>query len=153
MAKVMFRDRVGERFDVSGAGTLVIDGQPMSQRTRNALGLFGLADPDHRSRQLTPSAVRGATLIVAMEPDHIRWARKQLPVALPITATLKRLVRDLPETDGSLDQRVAALGLASVEVGEWEEVIDPGGGDQAIFDACAKELDDLVDGLIEALGQ
>ena len=48
--------------------------------------------------------------------------------------------------------RVAALDLASIEPEAWEEVVDPGGGEQDVFDTCARELDVLVDELIDALG-
>ena len=152
MAKVMFADRVDGRYEASGAGTLVIDGQPMSQRTRIALEQFGLADLHHRSRQLTRSDIARADLIVAMEPDHIRWVRKQLPEGAGHTACLKRLVRDLPQASGrTIPERVAELGLASVDVEPWEEVLDPGGGDQDVFHACATELDLLVDNFISVL--
>ena len=70
------------------------------------------------------------------------------PEAVPITGSLKRVVRDLaPPSEGTLDERVAALGLASIEFEDWEEVIDPGGGEQPQFDAAAAELARLVDAL------
>jgi hypothetical protein len=51
-----------------------------------------------------------------------------------------------------LAARVAALDLAAIEPEPWEEVVDPGAGEQDVFDACAAELDALVDALIAALG-
>ena len=38
---------------VTTAGTLVVEGQPMSWRTKAALDSVGLAAPGHRSRQAT----------------------------------------------------------------------------------------------------
>jgi hypothetical protein len=39
---------------------------------------------------------------------------------------------------------VASLDLANVELGDWEEVVDPGGGDAGDFAACAAEVVELV---------
>ena len=39
---------------------------------------------------------------------------------------------------------MASLDLAAVELGDWEEVVDPGGGDAETFAACAVEVVDLV---------
>ena len=70
------------------------------------------------------------------------------PEAAPITGSLKRVVRDLaPAREGTLDERVEALALAQVEFEAWEEVIDPGGGEQPVFDAAAAEIAELVDAL------
>jgi hypothetical protein len=60
-------------------------------------------------------------------------------------------VRDLPRDPRSLGERVASLGLAAVQLGDWEEVVDPGGGDADTFLACAQEIVDLVDRLAPAL--
>ena len=128
MARAMFADRA-PGYRAVGAGTLVLEGLPMSSRTRNAM----------------------ADLVVAMEPSHVAWIRRHHPAVAARTATLPRLVRDLPP-DGPLAERVASLGLSTVEVGTWEEVVDPASGEQADFDACAATLDDLVGRLVELLG-
>jgi protein-tyrosine-phosphatase len=153
MATVILRAR-SDRYDVRGAGTHVIEGHPMSVRTRKALANFGLADPAHRSRQLWEPDAGRADLVVAMAPEHVHWVRRTLPSAAPRTATLRRLVRDLGNTAGlgtELRGRVASLGLEHVDPEAWEEVVDPAAGEQDAFDACAKELDVLVDALIAAL--
>jgi protein-tyrosine-phosphatase len=121
----------------------------MSSRTRSALRDHGLTDFDHRSRQFGDEHA-AADLVVAMEPDHVTWVRRHHPEAADRTATLPRLVRDLPAL-GSMADRVAGLGLATVEVEPWEEVVDPAAGDQAVFDACAVELYGLVEALAARL--
>lgn len=152
MATIMFRART-EGYAVSGAGTHVVEGHPMSVRTRRALERHGLEDRTHRSRQLWRDHASEATVIVAMAPEHVAWVRQNQPHAAARTATIKRLVRDLPSAEGAtLAERVAALRLAEVELGDWEEVVDPAAGEQPVFDACADELDRLVDELISALG-
>ena len=58
------------------------------------------------------------------------------------------MVRDLaPAREGTLDERVKGLELARLEFEDWEEVIDPGGGEQPVFDAAAAEIAALVDSL------
>jgi hypothetical protein len=47
--------------------------------------------------------------------------------------------------------RVAAMGLADVELAPWEEVVDPGGGEVEAFTACAREVVDLVVDLADRL--
>jgi len=154
MGSAMLRTKLGldPAISVDSGGTHVLPGQIMSVRTRTALEGHGIRDPFHRSRQLTVGDIARASVIVAMEPDHLRWIRKIHPEAAPITGSLKRVVRDLaPASAGGLDDRVAALQLAAVEFEDWEEVIDPGGGEQPVFDAAAAEIADLVDALLDRL--
>ncbi|HUP73841.1 MAG TPA: hypothetical protein VM282_12450 [Acidimicrobiales bacterium] len=155
MATIMFRART-DRHSVSGSGTHALPGHPMSVRTRTALERLGLADPTHRSAQFDETDVRRAALIVAMAPEHVQWVRRVHPEAADRTVTLKRVVRALSapapsEAGAALLDRVRLLDLAGVEIEEWEEVVDPAGGEQPEFDACAKEIDALVDQLIALL--
>jgi protein-tyrosine phosphatase len=136
---------------VETAGTLTLDGQPMSWRTRAALDAFGLAVPMHRSRQVSHPDLDKATLIVALAPEHVLWVRRNHERAAPRTATLKRLCRDLPSDDRALAARVAPLQLADVDLEPWEEVVDPGGGDAEVFLACAQEVVTLIDRLATLL--
>lgn len=136
---------------VATAGTLVIEGQPMSGRTRAALQSVGVEPPLHRSRQATEHELEAASLVVALAPEHVAWVRRTHPAVAPRTGTLRRLCRDLPVTTGSLADRVVSLDLAGAEPEPWEEVIDPGGGDDAAFAACAREVVDLVAVLAAAL--
>jgi protein-tyrosine-phosphatase len=150
MAGAALRKHLPE-VDVETAGTLTIDGQPMSWRTRAALESVGLSVPAHRSRQASPRDLDRAELVIGLAPEHVSWVRREHRVAAPKTATLKRLCRDLPGTSGSLPARVAALGLVDVELETWEEVVDPGGGDAPVFAACAREVVDLIARLAETL--
>lgn len=136
---------------VTTAGTLVVEGQPMSVRTRAALEQVGLEAPQHRSRQASADNLRHAALVIAMAPEHVRWVRRTYPEVAPRTATLRRLVRDLPSGPAPLHERVTGLALHEVELGDWEEVVDPGGGDNATYAACAIEVTELVAQLAERL--
>jgi protein-tyrosine-phosphatase len=150
MAVTMTRARAPE-FDVRGAGTLSIPGLPMSTRTRAALRSLGLDDPHHRSRQLEGSDAGWADVIVGFEPQHIAHVRRHHPAAAPITASLPRLLRELPAGEEPLAHRLASMDLAEVAVEEWEEVVDPAGGEQDVFDACAAAISDFVDTLLPRL--
>lgn len=144
MAAAMLRalDTDG-RIEVRSAGILALEGHPMGVRTRSALARHGLVDHAHRSRQFRGTDAADADLVVVMEPLHLQWMLRNLPEAAPITGSLRRLARDLPTT-GDIGQRIASLGLASLEVEPWEEVVDPGAGDQTVFDRCSDELRLLV---------
>jgi protein-tyrosine-phosphatase len=150
MAGAALRDRLPQ-VDVETAGTLTVDGQPMSWRTRDALTSVGLAIPSHRSRQANRADLDRADLIIGLAPEHVLWVRRENASASPRTGTLKRLCRDLPAHSGTLPERVAALELADVELEDWEEVIDPGGGDADVFKACAREVVTLIDALARTL--
>ncbi len=134
------------------AGTHVVEGQPMSRRTREALAEVEVVADGHRSHQLTSADVASADLIIALAGEHVAYIRRTHPDAARVTATLKRLVRDLPAGPESLSVRVDRLGLADVEIEPWEDVDDPAGGDQQVYVDCARELVDLSAALVDRLG-
>jgi protein-tyrosine-phosphatase len=92
-----------------------------------------------------------ARLVIGLAPEHVEWVRREHSHAAPHTATLKRLVRDLADDGRPLAQRIGDLHLDEVELGEWEEVVDPGGGEAEVFVACAHEVVALVDALVARL--
>jgi protein-tyrosine phosphatase len=129
---------------ITTAGTHVIEGMPMSWRTRAALTGLELEVPGHRSTQLRGDHVASADLVVGLAGEHVAYVRRVHPEAASRTATLRRLARDLPTTTGSLGERVASLGLAEVALEPWEDVIDPAGGDLPEFEACARDIHELL---------
>ncbi len=133
------------------AGTMVIEGLPMSWRTRHALEELGVTVPAHRSRQLGDVDARESDLIVCFETFHVAYVRRTHPEAAAKTATIRRLVRDLPSTSGPLAARVASLALGDVELEEWENVEDPAGGELDVVVACAQEVAALVEQLAAAV--
>lgn len=129
---------------VSTSGTHVIEGMPMSWRTRRAIEALGLAVPPHRSRQLIAGELDAADLVIAMARDHVTWMRRTHPSAAPRTATLRRLARELADDGRSLGARLADLELEQVELEPWEDIFDPAGGDEEVFAATAREIAVLV---------
>jgi len=136
---------------ITTAGTHVIEGMPMSWRTRDALAGVDVAAPMHRSLQLREPHVDTADLVIGLACEHVEYVRRTHPGAAPRTATLRRLVRDLAPGPAPLSERVAALGLADVTLEQWEDVDDPGGGELPVFEACARDIDDLIARLAPAL--
>jgi protein-tyrosine-phosphatase len=134
------------------AGTLVVEGQPMGRRTRQALAAVGFSSPEHRSHQLTAQDVAAADVVVAMASEHVAYIRRVHPEAAATTATIKRLVRDLPAGPLPLVDRVAKLGLADLSLEPWEDVEDPAGGGDEEYRACAQELAGLCVELGALLG-
>ena len=150
MAGAVLREHVpGLR--VSTSGTHVIEGMPMSWRTRDAIASLDIPVPDHRSRQATVQELDSADLVIALAREHVAWMRRVHPKAAPHTATLKRLSRDLPEGPAPLGDRLAPMRLHEVELEEWEDVDDPAGGDIDVFVACARQIADLLHDLIPRL--
>ena len=147
--------KAGVPLRVTTAGTHAVEGQVMSLRTRAALASFPeLADVPvaaHRSRQLTTADLERAALVVAMEADHVRFIRRHHPTAAGRTSTLRRLAAELTPGPSPLAGRVAALGLAEVVLDPGEDVADPAGHEEDVYQACARELFELCAALVPRL--
>jgi protein-tyrosine phosphatase len=152
MAGAMAR-RLMPEWEITTAGTHVIEGQPMSWRTRDAMAELGYQANGHRSRQVTRRDVDTSQLVIGFAPEHVSYIRRTYPEGAARTATLKRLCRDLPADRGqsSLPGALAGMGLNHVELEPWEEVLDPAGGELDVFLACAEEVLSLVTQLARVL--
>jgi protein-tyrosine-phosphatase len=140
-------DERGLHLTVATRGTHVIDGQPMSHRTRTALtSLSEMAHAPvghHRSRQLHREDADAADLIVGMEADHVRFVRRHHPDAADRTVTLRTLAAQLEPGTAPLEAlpaRVGRLGLAQVLLDDREDVVDPAGRTDEFYVACAHEI-------------
>lgn len=146
-------DTQGVHVDLVTAGTHAIEGQPMSVRTKNAIinfdGLESLPLGKHRSHQLTDADVSWADLIICMEADHVRYVRRVHPEAANRTATLGQLTATLPPGEESLRDRVLSIALEDHDFDVSPEIDDPAGGDQDVYHACASQLMEHFEVLIE----
>lgn len=135
----------GEQWSVRTAGTLVAEGSAMSSRTRAALlGVDGLGERRygaHRSHQINEDDVEWAHVILASEADHVRYVRAQFDDANSKTVQLVQFVRRAPIDVPFADQLAAVSDLDPLPA---FDVVDPAGGDQAVYDACASQLWDLA---------
>ncbi len=134
------------------AGTHVIEHQPISIRTRAALAAVGLDASGHRAHQLTDVDIDDADLILAMASEHVRYVRRRHPAGAAKVATVAWLVEHLPPGPVPLADRVAALGLESVDPDEQGDVDDPAGGEEPDYIHCAERLAALMETLIPRLG-
>jgi protein-tyrosine phosphatase len=133
------------------AGTHVVEHQPTSRRTRDALALLGLEATAHRSRQITDADLERADLVIAMAAEHVWYVRRRHPEASDRTATLSWLVRHLPAGAEPLRTRVTALALADVDPALQGDVDDPAGGEDEAYTTCATQLSALVAELVARL--
>jgi protein-tyrosine phosphatase len=140
-----------EDVEITTAGTHVIEGMPMSWRTREALAGLDVAAPGHRSTQLRDRHVADADLVVGLAGEHVRYTRRAHPEAALRTGTLRRLARDLPADERPFEARVAGLRLDEIALEPWEDIEDPAGGELPEFEACAREIHELVQQLAPAL--
>jgi protein-tyrosine-phosphatase len=137
---------------VRTAGTHVLEHQPVSIRTRHALGVVGLHASVHRSRQLTDADLGAADVVVALASEHVAYIRRRHPLAADRTATLRFLAQNLPVGSTPLASRVAGLGLAGIDPLVQGDVADPAGGEDQDYVDCAHELSALIGELVVRLG-
>ncbi|HEY7946902.1 MAG TPA: hypothetical protein VID75_04450 [Acidimicrobiales bacterium] len=150
MAGVMLESR-HPPVSVITAGTHVVEHQPTSRRTRDALATVGLEASAHRSRQLTDADLDRADLVIAMAAEHVLYVRRRHPQAAARTATLPWLAAHLPPGPEPLRDRVTALALADLDPALQGDIEDPAGGDDDAYVACASELTVLVAELVPRL--
>ena len=132
---------------IETAGTLTVDGMPISWRTRAALSAHALPFPRHKSKQATRAQLDQADLVIGLAPEHVEWVRRQYPHVAERTATLGFLAERLTPSEAALHERLGVLDLARRELEPWEEVVDPGGGEVEAFVAAARHVVEWIDKL------
>ncbi len=155
MAESMLRRALevrGVPAQVHSAG-LSFDGRPATGGSLKAMAGRGFDLAEHRSRVMTADMIRSADLVVAMARAHVREAAVLAPERFNWTFTLKELVRRGaaagPRGQEPLDQWLDRLALgrdAVALLGDSadDDVGDPIGQSQKVYDATAAELDLLV---------
>jgi protein-tyrosine-phosphatase len=133
----------GVALTVRTAGTHAIEGAAISGRTRDALlAIDAVRDVPitrHRSRMVTREDLEWADLVLASEAAHVRLMRQWFPDTATKAVQLRALTASESDT---LAHALATLALS--EPDDALDVRDPAGGDQAVYDACARELWDLA---------
>jgi protein-tyrosine phosphatase len=133
----------GVDVEVATAGTHATEGQHVSSRTESSLATAigaPVALHAHRAHQLTDDDVASADLIVAMEAAQVRALRRTHEDAAAKVATLGLLARELPEGSSPLAARVATMQLSAREPDDRDDVVDPAGGDDAVYEATMAVL-------------
>ena len=138
---------------VTTAGTHVVEHQPVSIRTRHALDVRGpacLGAPEPSAHRRRPGRRRrgrgdgGRARVLRPSP-----APRRARTAPPRCASWRSISRWEPHRS---PQRVAELGLASLDPAGQGDVADPAGGDDEDYVVCARELAELIGELVPRLG-
>lgn len=173
LAEALLRDRAdkkGIRLEIRSSGVSTVDGMPMSMHSQAVLKEKDVAGR-HSSRMLTSETAAWADLILTMTSSHKRHVVQRHPDAADKTFTLKEYVED---NTGALDaiaelerliadvQLKQALGEPITEgdrrrITELErrlpnaDIADPFGGSLQDYQACAAEIEQALDKLLEKL--
>ncbi len=99
-AEVMLRDRLrGKDMRVESAGLAALVGQPIDPTAESVLARHGLSAKDHVARQLSPSMLSEADMVLAMDNRHISAIQALAPQARGKTFLLGRWQSDQPIPD------------------------------------------------------
>lgn len=119
----------------------------------------GLDLSEHRSREITGALLADADLVIAMARRHVREAVLVCPGAWPRTFTLKEVVRRGEAATPRRGDQPLAAWLDLVHAGRRtsdllgddhaDDVEDPIGAPDHVYETTAAELDDLVDRLVD----
>jgi protein-tyrosine-phosphatase len=138
-------DNTGHDWRVRTAGTHVTEGSAMSGRTRDALmKIEELGDHRygaHRSHQLSTSDCEWADVILAAEVDNVNFVRRSYSPYAGKAVQLAAFERFAP-LDGDIDEKLRVV--VRHELSTEFNVADPAGGNQEIYDACARQLWNLA---------
>ena len=120
MAEGLAKVILGPEFDVSSAGMGAWEGASASDYAVKVMGDREIDLTSHRSRQVTEELLREADWVIPMTEDHEYRLRAQYP-----------------EYAGKIRS-----------LGKWgstgKDILDPFGGSLAIYQVCAREIEELV---------
>jgi protein-tyrosine phosphatase len=150
----------GSGITVTSAGLHALAGEPVAEPVARRLRAAGVDPAGFRARQLDPSAVRDADVVLTMTPAQRSDVVNRVPGAVRRTFTLRELARlaalvDPDPSTGSPAERLAAVVRAAPRVralhrpvpGE-DEIQDPHGRPDEVhgevFAAIATAVRDLL---------
>lgn len=147
------------RFRVSSAGTRGWEGELVTEQIRRIAEDRGVSIADFRSTGLSPRDIERADLVLTMERNHRSEVVRMVPEALRRTFTLREFVRILPEIPqeerAQPDQRWHSLVAIAPryrrpapDPTRADDVIDPFGGTNAVYDRMLKQMAPAIDSLI-----
>jgi len=126
MAETLLKERIRcleetDRIVALSAGLAAFDGEPASCEACAAMARRGLSLKQHRAQRISKTLVQEADLVLTMGESHKRG--------------LMLLAPDMQERVYSLYEYA----------GEAGEISDPYGGTEAVYEACAVEIDQLLE--------
>jgi len=145
---------------VASAG-LLGPGNPAAEPGVTVASESGLDLTRHRSRRMSPEALRGADLVLGMASEHVREAVLMVPEVFPRAFTLRDLLHRGQSLGPRKPDEPVAGWLARAHLGRThrsllaapatDDVPDPIGGPRRAYETMLAELTELVDGLVELL--
>ena len=148
--------------EVASAGTIAQPRMRMTDEIVRVAARYGISEADARARgarRLDEAAVAGADLVLALTREHRAAAVQLHPRALRYAFTLTEFVRllgDPVDAAGlSPDELVAAVadrrGGAQPVAAELDDIRDPIGLPQEVYDAVGAEIADAAGVVARAL--
>jgi len=125
-AEALLKDRLERNgltgWEVESAGTWTVDGRSASRYMVQLLGKRGLDLTQHRSRPVNRCMIERADLVLAMTQNHAEALRLEFP-----------------------DQAEKIYLMSQMKDSRHYDIDDPYGGSLMEYQACVKELTDLID--------
>jgi protein-tyrosine phosphatase len=175
IAEQVFRAHYGARnveFSSAGIGALVGSGMP-PQAAEISRQLGGLPDA-HIARQITQEMIAESDLVIALSREHRSEVVRTHPRANRYAFTLREFARVVEahseNARATLIPRTAeaavrvfrdAIPIISSQRGyagrpelpEYDDVVDPYGREQAVYDRAGREISDAVDKITSVIGR
>jgi protein-tyrosine phosphatase len=171
MAERLLRHKAaqaGVALEVQSAGIAAADGAPISENARILLERRGI-DASGGAKSVTPELIRWADLVLTMTMGHKQALIRRFPDAVDKIRTLKEYAVDDPETvrlrreaerlAGELQMKLAlSEPIGDEERRRWveleralpsDDVADPFGGDLAVYEATAAEIEQLLERVLQ----
>jgi protein-tyrosine phosphatase len=150
----------GQSVTIRSAGVLDLRGKPALPEAERAAARYGLDLSQHASVCLTDADLGSADLVIGFQRDHVAAAVVDGGADPDTTFSFRellRLLRQLGPQRASGDPRALLAQVNDVRQGVAsfdpdDEIADPIGSQQAVFEGLAKEIFDSCTELAERLG-
>ena len=127
--------RLSGQIDVESAGTMALEGAPMTDLAQEALEDMGIKTGRHKARQLNDEIAEEADLILVMEAHHIDELEAICPDAQEKCHTLKGYAANLDGYPGD---------------GEYD-IEDPFRQPLEVYREVAEQIKEAIEGLLVRL--
>ncbi|AYG04175.1 low molecular weight phosphatase family protein [Gryllotalpicola protaetiae] len=168
LVELLLRHRLADRpdFVIEGAGMIARPGDQMTVEMIRVAGRYGVGERDacdHRARRLDVATVARADLVLGLARDHRAKAVQMQPSAVRRAFTLTEFARLV---EGAARERTteftpaelvaeatARRGLDPQRDRNRDDIEDPIGLPQAVYDEVGRKIAGAVDTIAYALGR
>lgn len=132
-----------ENIRISSAGIAAFPGAPASDEAHAVLSGQGLDLSGHQARQLTEEMINDADLILTMTADQ----KQLLQDLFPDMAEKVFIVKEFAENSPDLKESKGADTQGQLSY----DIADPYGKSETVYQQCANELSQAIEGVIKRL--